>query len=329
MKTSVLIIAYNRPNLLKNLLRNPNLNFRTVYIAIDGAKDNNQEELKLVESCKRVASEFKLSRVTFKTELKFQNVNKGISKAVISAINWAFESEEALIIIEDDILPSKDFFFYMDYYLSLFQLDKKIWHISGHNPNPRTKKLKYPYLSIFPMIWGWGTWKDRWALYDPKLIFSPNPFPVTLQSYIPGQILEAEFTEYWENRILRIRNGFNTWDVQWGLSMWRQRAFAIMPSVNLTLNKGIGSEATNTRGRTVFNVKKNFSGKKLRLIPNNLIQNEWQDVVTWKYVFGRTNQMSLYWRAYIKFYKKCIESIERFNSHYFSKLLLKKISKIQ
>ena len=95
MKTSVLIIAYNRTNLLKNLLRNPNLNFRTVYIAIDGAKDNNQEELKLVESCKRVASEFKLSRVTFKTELKFQNVNKGISKAVISAINWAFESEEA------------------------------------------------------------------------------------------------------------------------------------------------------------------------------------------------------------------------------------------
>lgn len=307
MKTAVLVISFNRPELLKSLLSNPELNSRTVYISIDGARNAIKEDKKLVEACKKIASDFKSSRATFKTELKFQDTNKGISKSATEAIDWAFEFEEKIIVLEDDIFPSKDFFVYMDYYLNLFQLDKKIWHVGGHNPNPRTKKLLSPYLSIFPMMWGWGTWKDRWSLYDANLVFLNEPFPVNLHGYIPHQILNAGFTKYWENRILRIRNGFNTWDVQWGLLMWSQRAFAILPNVNLALNKGVGPKATNTKSATVFTTKKNFSGQELRVMPVKPIRNEWEDIVTWKYVFGRSYKMSIKWRTYIKIYKKLLK----------------------
>ncbi len=306
-----LIIGFNRPEILSNLLDKTEFGSRTIYIAIDAPRDGIEEDTQLVEACKEIVKQFKLSRLGFKTELNFRSTNHGLRSAAVSAISWAFETEEKLIIIEDDVFPSRDYFIYMDYYLDRFQEDKTIWQVGGHNPNPKTKTLREPYLSIFPQIWGFGTWKDRWKLYDSN-IFSFNDLSLyKLDGYIPHQLLNTDFYEYWENRILRIKNGFDTWDIQWALSMWREKAFSIQPNVNLTLNKGIGINSTNTRSVTVFYIQERFEHQKIKLITCEIKKNEFQDCITWKYVFGRSNGISVKWRIYMKFLRNLIKLKKR------------------
>jgi hypothetical protein len=88
------------------------------------------------------------------------------------------------------------------------------------------------------------------------------------------------------------------------LSMWREKAFSIQPNVNLTLNKGIGINSTNTRSITVFDIQERFKHQKIKLIAREIKKNEFQDCITWKYVFGRSNGISVKWRIYIKLLKK-------------------------
>jgi len=305
-QAAALIIGFNRPELLNNLLNKTEFGSRRVYISIDAPRNAN--DIFHVNACKEIAIRFKARRFKFDTHLNFRSNNNGLKYAVVSAIDWAFEREEKLIILEDDIFPSKDFFIYMDHYLNLFERDRIIWQVGGHNPNPRTKIIEQPYLSVIPMIWGWGTWRDRWQVYEPSLNSLDSFSTVNLDGYIPNQILDAQFCEYWENRISRIKNGFDTWDTQWGIYMWLEKAFSIQPNVNLTLNKGIGFNSTNTNSSTVFNVKEKFTRPKISLTTKNITRNDWQDIVSWKYVFGRSYGMSIKWRMYIKINKKFIKT---------------------
>lgn len=300
-KTAILIIGFNRPALLENLLRIIDSGARRIYVSIDAPRDT--QEWELVESSKKVAEAFKSRRGEGKTLLNFRQKNLGLSKAVVSAIDWAFETEEKLIILEDDILPSKDFLSYMDHYLDRYQNDFHVWQVGGHNANPRTTLNRSYYLSIFPMIWGWGTWRTRWKMYEQDLSKFEGKLVANLKSYVDFEILDSVFDDYWESRILALKLGRDTWDYQWAFSMWMHKSFSVQPGSNRTLNLGQNSFGTNTTSSTVFLTKKNFGYHGKNRPPHILQWNEKEDRITWAYVFGRTHIISKKIRAIIKMYK--------------------------
>ena len=300
-KTAILIIGFNRPALLENLLRIIDSGTRRIYVSIDAPR--NTQEWELVESSKKVAEAFKSRRGEGKTLLNFRQKNLGLSKAVVSAIDWAFETEEKLIILEDDILPSKDFLSYMDHYLDRYQNDFHVWQVGDHNANPRTTLNRSDYLSIFPMIWGWGTWRTRWKMYEKDLSKFERKLVANLKSYVDSEILDSVFDDYWESRILALKLGRDTWDYQWAFSMWMHKSFSVQPGSNRTLNLGKNSFGTNTTSSTVFLTKKNFGYHGKNRPPHILQWNEKEDRITWAYVFGRTHIISKKIRAIIKMYK--------------------------
>ena len=78
-----------------------------------------------------------------------------------------FQYQKEIIVLEDDIIPTKSFKF-CDNLLIKYKKNKKISHITGCNVNDKiTRNLKNNYfLSKYSNIWGWATWKDRWSDYD-------------------------------------------------------------------------------------------------------------------------------------------------------------------
>jgi hypothetical protein len=299
--TAILIIGYNRPALLENLLSRIDSGTRRIYVSIDAPR--NTQDWEQVDSSKNVAKAFKSRRDKGETLLNFRMENLGLSNAVVSAIDWAFETEEKLIILEDDVLPSKDFLTYMDHYLDKYQNDFLVWQVGGHNANLRTTLRSKDYLSIFPMIWGWGTWRSRWKLYEQELSQFEGKLVANLKSYVDSGILDSVFDDYWESRIQALKLGRDTWDYQWAFSMWMHKSFSIQPGSNRTLNLGQNSSGTNTTSSSVFLTKKNFGYHGKNRPPHILQWNEKEDKITWAYVFGRTHIVSIKIRAILKMYK--------------------------
>ncbi len=113
-----------------------------------------------------------ISNIDWDCEVKtlFREQNFGCKMAVSGAIDWFFKNEEMGIILEDDCLPSQSFFWFCQELLERYKDDKRVGQISGFNYGYKDKDLKYDYyFSIYPMIWGWEPWANRWKNYSLEL----------------------------------------------------------------------------------------------------------------------------------------------------------------
>ena len=49
------------------------------------------------------------------------------------AVDWVFETEESVIVLEDDVVPTFAFFDFCDQMITKFKDDHRVWNISGDN----------------------------------------------------------------------------------------------------------------------------------------------------------------------------------------------------
>lgn len=93
-----------------------------------------------------------------------------MKKHIPQAFDRFFEKEEMGIYLEDDTLPSEDFFYFQRELLKRYKDDKRIFSINGTNfyPNLSPKGRKY-FLTQIGSCWGMGIWKRSWKLYDRDL----------------------------------------------------------------------------------------------------------------------------------------------------------------
>lgn len=105
---NILILGYKRPDKINELLKilseiDTNNN---ILVHIDGAK-NNEDKVEVNKTQDIVLKYRKEFNAQF--EWKFNDLNLGCKYGVISGLKWAFEQHDDLIILEDDIRPSKFF----------------------------------------------------------------------------------------------------------------------------------------------------------------------------------------------------------------------------
>ena len=80
-----------------------------LFLAVDAPRSS--EETSLVQDCKSLTELIDWECDVF---TKFPNKNLGCRLAVSQAITWFFENIEHGIILEDDCLPSIDFFYFCE-----------------------------------------------------------------------------------------------------------------------------------------------------------------------------------------------------------------------
>lgn len=79
------------------------------------------------------------------------------------ALESGFAVRDFVIHAEDDVVPHKDYFRYMEWAAKKYADDKSVFAITGFNNEkitPEEYNKVYRRKSFCP--WGWGTWKDRW-----------------------------------------------------------------------------------------------------------------------------------------------------------------------
>lgn len=243
--TSVLLIAFNRPEETSAVIsRLREVKPKTIYFAVDGPRIDRPGDKDLVEMTQALKIQFDWDCVV---STRFSEKNLGCGVGVSSAISWALESEESIIILEDDIVPEISFFKYCDELLGLYKDDDDVFAVSGCNFVPReliAEFESYRFSSI-PHVWGWAVWKRSWDTYSFDISDWRHDLPIReLHKSLGGSILA---TFMW-TRIFNLvaAKKIDTWAYQLCYAVLKSKSKVATANVNVVTNIGFGSNATHT-----------------------------------------------------------------------------------
>lgn len=215
-----------------------------LYVACDGpraGRTGEDEKVALVRQHVMEGVDWPCEVITL-----FRDANLGCKMAVSQAISWFFEHEPHGIILEDDCLADESFFRFCDEMLERYKGDLRVWQISGNNFDfGERRDTDYSYhFSYYGSIWGWATWRDRWAHYDVQVgIYSE----IRQKNYLWDVFGNQEEADARAARLDQIHT-IDTWDFQWAFTRYINSGLSAMPCTNLVENLGFGADATHTHG---------------------------------------------------------------------------------
>ena len=242
-KSPVLFLVFNRPDVTARVFevirqaKPPRL-----YIAADGPRPDREGEAEKCEEVRKIATAVDWD---CDVEKLFRDENLGCGRAPSEAISWFFENEPYGIILEDDCLPDPSFFKYCEWALKTYSADRNVWHISGNNFLAPRRLFGGSAISFvaLPQVWGWATWWDRWENY----LYDACELSKIANKHSGEWQLRRKSKHYKFEHIESLKRGLDTWDYQWQIVVLNHRGLAVVPSVNLITNLGVGSDATHTR----------------------------------------------------------------------------------
>lgn len=238
MKTAVLLLVYNRPEQTERVLKQlQECGAQKVFVSADGPK--NTQDANATNEVKSILERFK----SIINQTQFSTINLGCKNSVISGINWFFDQVEEGIILEDDCLPSPNFFPFIEDMLNRYRVERKVMMVSGNNPIGEWCCHGGHIFTRIGTIWGWATWKNRWQKFNPEL---PE-----FDEFVQGRGFEGAFgpTNLAASRKMLTKRSLSgeidTWDYQWNAHILMSQAMAVIPERNLVENIGFDRIGTN------------------------------------------------------------------------------------
>lgn len=236
----VLVLGYNRPNATRDLI-NAIRDYKPprIYLACDGPK-NDLDRAQVAEV--RLVMENEVDWAC-EREFRFPERNQGLRVGIAESISWFFSREPEGVVLEDDCIPSLDFFRLSEHFIENYRDSKEIWGITGNNNfrefHPDADSYQFFHV---PMIWGWASWSDRWMLTNQN--FKEFEHLASLgKIYWPSAAVKHALE--WKLRQVS-REKLDSWAFIFSWSMVQQSGLWAISNPNLIKNIGAGVDATNT-----------------------------------------------------------------------------------
>lgn len=261
----VLLITFNRPVYVSKMIEAlRKAKITNLYVFKDGPRPNNSEDYQASKEIERI-----IATIDWDCDVKinYMQNNLGCGYGPYSAISWAFQYVDELIILEDDCIPTIVFFEFCSQMLEKYRDNPKVRHISGRSQYSECPIFKeYDYIfSQYAPTWGWATWKRTWQNFDMQMRNLSDFFRKGGYSYQFSTEQEASFfNKRYYSTLKNISMVFHVWDFQYGLHSRIDGSLAIVPALNLIHYIGvegthpveIGSDYTNLKSNEYFNISK-------------------------------------------------------------------------
>lgn len=262
MNAPVVVFVYNRPEHTKKtieaLAENHLAKETEVFIFSDSAK--NEKAFENVDATRKFIESIPDKELFKSVEIIKATKNKGLANSVIDGVTKIIGKFGKVIVVEDDLVSSKDFLQYMNEALEYYRNNNSIWSISGFNI-PIDIPTEYHhdvYLSYRGCSWGWATWQDRWNQVDWNV---------------------SDYPEFKKNRKMRnnlnrggkdmafmlddqMKGRIDSWAIRWCYTQSKLEMFTVYPVVSKIKNIGLDGSGTHSgissRYDTDLTIKKNF-----------------------------------------------------------------------
>lgn len=249
MYAPIVLFAFNRLEPLKrcvaSLLDNSEAAETELFVFVDGPRANKTGEAEKVESVRQFVKEIK----GFKTiETHFSDVNHGLGSSLIAGINEIINRYGRAIVVEDDLVCSKNFLAFLNQGLDYYENKKEVFSISSE-----TVKIKAPegyaydnYFAPRAGCWGWATWKDRWETVDFEL-----------KDWKAVRRNKRKFNNWGGSDCFKLLEGWHTgknksWAIRFNYAQFLQHATSVFPMVSKVSNEGFDEGGTNCKP-TIYN----------------------------------------------------------------------------
>ena len=255
----ICLFTYNRLNETKKTIYALQNNFLAsqsdLFIFSDGPKNKNT--LKQINYVRK----FLKSIDGFKTVKIFENKkNKGLAKSIIEGVTKVLSEYDKVIVLEDDLVTSKNFLDFMNKSLDFYENYKEIKSINGYSINIGQPASKFSTFSIMRTYsWGWATWKDCWN----KNIFNNKIIKEKIKA-INLKDFDKKCGADMSKMLLNSLAGKNdSWYAKWVFNHYTEDKYAIYPFLSKIINIGYGSSATHCT--TIDVLESKFDIKNIRV----------------------------------------------------------------
>ena len=102
--------------------------------------------------------------------------NKGLANSIIQGVTDVLKEYPYAIILEDDLITSKNFLNFMNQALIYYKDSESVLSISGYLPELDSLNCRFDAFFLpRSWSWGWAIWQNRWTKIDWELSTN-NPF---------------------------------------------------------------------------------------------------------------------------------------------------------
>ena len=244
----IAVFGFNRPNHLRRTLDALSLNVgakkSTIFLFIDGPR--NDQDRALVRECVDLSADFQNRFASFKVHT--QDSNQGLARSIITGVSKVLRIHSTVIVVEDDLVTSPLFLDFINRGLDRYANDQDVASIHGF-VTPFKKPLSEPFFMKGADCWGWGTWRDRWELF--------NPNGQELLDQLESRELLNEFDlggAYPFSGMLKdqIAGKNNSWAIRWHASMFLQNKLTLYPMRTYVVNIGFDGSGTHTGHTSIY-----------------------------------------------------------------------------
>lgn len=246
MQTPVLILFFNRPDLLQRLFDQVRRAQPPVlFLYQDGAR--SERDIPNIEACRQVVADIDWPCQVHRL---YQDRNYGCDPSNFMSHRWAFSIVERCIVFEDDDLPSQSFFTFCDEMLERYANDDRIGMISGFNTDEHTTDIgddDYFFSTNFS-IWGWASWRRVVSKWDDTYAWLDDPVTVRrIEQLTHERNLRRDFLPM--SRAHRA-SGKAFYETIFQAHLLQNSQLAIIPRVNMVRNLGVTDDSTHFGGST-------------------------------------------------------------------------------
>jgi len=214
-----------------------------LFLVMDGPKSGVAGEAELVAQTRQIAEKVDWPCAVHTI---YSDQNLGLKKRVSSGLDQVFSRTERAIILEDDCLPSQDFFRYATELLDRYEDDERVGIISGAS-RLRGKKISEDsyHFSDDVRIWGFATWARTWNGFaqsgDLEAAWTQEQANLVSQKFPRGSRRRHI------KSMLTSATNLDSWALPFAVHCVERGYHNPVSSVNLVRNIGFGASSTHTR----------------------------------------------------------------------------------
>ena len=229
----VLLIGFKRPELLKKKVQElQNTIVPNVYISIDGGPDSHTPEMEEFKS-------FVREKLNYQTTYLVHHMNNlGLVAHITETISKIFLTFKYIIVIEDDVVLSKNFITNMINGLNLQSRLNQNGVVSGGS-TIYNKKLRNKWRETTTLgIWGWACSATTWNGVSFNIV--DVNLEKELEKSSTWQSLTKTEKKYWIAQFIKVQNNpLYTWEYQFLFHLFKNNMINIAPIFSMTGNEGL------------------------------------------------------------------------------------------
>lgn len=239
----VVLFCYKRLDILKQTIESLQQNYLAdeteLFVFSDGPKNaEDRLVIKYVRNYLKTITGFK--KVIIKEAIQ----NKGLANSIIGGVTEIINEYDKVIVLEDDLVTSRNFLIYMNKGLDHYKDNPKIFSITGFSIPIKGLNENSVYFTQRANSCGWGTWKDRWTIIDWEL-----KDYMALMSSRPARRAFNKMGSDMVGLLAKQKSGkINSWAIRWCYHQFKHDLYSVHPVVSKIKNIGYGStNATHTK----------------------------------------------------------------------------------